>query len=138
MLLQMLIGVQQSDGNSETKYNLKPSFLGDECGEHQFKCVTDEFCIPLEYRCNRRLDCYDGSDEKGCGKFRKELAVFLCRAAFTCLLCKVPLSCQKFKFVFIFCSPHQPIVSNNPTVSHCEPLPRPNGLTDISKDDLQN
>ncbi|XP_062714560.1 basement membrane-specific heparan sulfate proteoglycan core protein isoform X8 [Aedes albopictus] len=41
-------------------------FEGDECGEHQFKCVTDEFCIPIEYHCNRRLDCYDGSDEKGC------------------------------------------------------------------------
>lgn len=31
----------------------------------QFSCPNGE-CIPIERRCDQRLDCYDGADESNC------------------------------------------------------------------------
>ncbi len=36
------------------------------CFGNQFAC-GDGSCQPLEYRCNKRKDCLDGSDEQDCG-----------------------------------------------------------------------
>ncbi len=36
------------------------------CFGNQFAC-GDGSCQPLEYRCNKRQDCLDGSDEQDCG-----------------------------------------------------------------------
>ncbi|XP_065093365.1 very low-density lipoprotein receptor-like isoform X1 [Ochlerotatus camptorhynchus] len=47
-------------------------FEGDECGVHEFQCLLDRVCIPMEYRCNSRLDCFDGSDEKGCESCKED------------------------------------------------------------------
>ncbi|XP_058821183.1 basement membrane-specific heparan sulfate proteoglycan core protein isoform X2 [Topomyia yanbarensis] len=44
----------------------------DQCNGYQFRCLSDSKCIPLEKRCNRRLDCIDGSDEKGCARCDKD------------------------------------------------------------------
>ena len=37
------------------------------CMDDQFRCGSGE-CIPLTQKCNRRIDCIDQSDEKGCGE----------------------------------------------------------------------
>lgn len=38
------------------------------CEEDEFTC-TDGRCISSSRRCNREIDCSDGSDEKGCGTY---------------------------------------------------------------------
>lgn len=37
------------------------------CQAHEFRCNTGE-CIDARRRCDRQRDCYDGSDEDGCGE----------------------------------------------------------------------
>ena len=39
------------------------------CSSGEFQCGSGE-CIPEHYRCNRRQDCRDGSDEEGCRKYQ--------------------------------------------------------------------
>ena len=39
------------------------------CSANQFQCV-DGKCIPIHYKCDSYIDCFDRSDEWGCrGKF---------------------------------------------------------------------
>lgn len=40
-------------------------YLGDHCRDGEFTCKTGE-CVPDSRRCDRRVDCRDGSDEKDC------------------------------------------------------------------------
>lgn len=37
-----------------------------ECDYWQFKCQSDGICIDSRRRCDRNLDCEDGTDEEGC------------------------------------------------------------------------
>ena len=37
-----------------------------ECGADEFTCMTNGQCIPLTTKCDQRIDCSDGSDEKAC------------------------------------------------------------------------
>lgn len=37
------------------------------CTEDEFEC-NDETCISLSWKCDRQVDCKDGSDESDCGK----------------------------------------------------------------------
>lgn len=36
------------------------------CRKDQFSCGENGPCIPLEYKCDNKNDCRDGSDEKDC------------------------------------------------------------------------
>lgn len=38
------------------------------CTEAEFACHSHNECIALEYRCDRRPDCRDMSDELNCGE----------------------------------------------------------------------
>jgi len=56
---------------------LKASEMVTSCEENDFKCVllhrksTKPSCIPVHYQCNKKIDCFDGSDEdpKICRKY---------------------------------------------------------------------
>ncbi len=41
------------------------------CTNHQFKCQSSAFCINILWRCDREVDCPDGSDELYCYKTAK-------------------------------------------------------------------
>ena len=36
------------------------------CTSKQFKCESDNKCIPNHWRCDNKEDCNDGSDERSC------------------------------------------------------------------------
>lgn len=38
------------------------------CTETEFACHSHNECVALEYRCDRRPDCRDMSDELNCGE----------------------------------------------------------------------
>jgi len=38
------------------------------CSSSEFQCGSGE-CISLSSRCNRRVECHDGSDEEGCCEY---------------------------------------------------------------------
>lgn len=39
-----------------------------DCKSGQFRCF-DGSCIAMMWKCDREIDCHDGSDESDCGKF---------------------------------------------------------------------
>ena len=39
------------------------------CRDGEFTCVSNGQCIPETFKCNRRDDCEDGSDEENCRKY---------------------------------------------------------------------
>lgn len=39
-----------------------------KCRQGEFTCDTGD-CVTLSRRCDQRIDCQDGSDEKNCCKF---------------------------------------------------------------------
>ncbi|GAA6067479.1 basement membrane-specific heparan sulfate proteoglycan core protein isoform X1 [Tachysurus ichikawai] len=41
---------------------------GDVCAPEQFRCLSDQTCIPASYQCDEEPDCPDRSDEYACGK----------------------------------------------------------------------
>ena len=50
------------------------SVLGNSCTSSDwFQCKTASGCIPQSRVCNGHQDCFDGSDEWGCGKFLPSL-----------------------------------------------------------------
>lgn len=36
------------------------------CWEKEYMTCRDGLCVPIEWRCDKELDCYDGSDEENC------------------------------------------------------------------------
>ena len=63
----------------KTFYN-KYFFSCEACRENEFRC-NDGTCIRSEFKCNRRADCQDGSDERDCASRNER-----CRAGeFQCL-----------------------------------------------------
>lgn len=42
-------------------------FLSAGCTRDQFQCNNGD-CISGEQKCDRVIDCDDGTDEEGCGK----------------------------------------------------------------------
>ena len=39
---------------------------GCQCGENEFRCVSNNTCILARYRCDYDKDCPDASDEMNC------------------------------------------------------------------------
>ncbi|KAI8479963.1 hypothetical protein Bbelb_423080 [Branchiostoma belcheri] len=37
------------------------------CDQYEFRCSDSSECVPIVLSCNGRKDCWDGSDESGCG-----------------------------------------------------------------------
>ena len=54
------------------------SFEPTGCNRNQFAC-SDGKCIPERYRCDRRHDCSDMSDEFGCGKSKNNSEITFAR-----------------------------------------------------------
>uniref|UniRef100_A0A8W8L1P6 EGF-like domain-containing protein n=1 Tax=Magallana gigas TaxID=29159 RepID=A0A8W8L1P6_MAGGI len=42
------------------------------CSDDQFICWSDFTCLDPSYKCDGNVDCYDASDEKGCGDILRE------------------------------------------------------------------
>lgn len=36
------------------------------CSDLEFQCISQDHCIPIEYRCDEKFDCIDKSDESMC------------------------------------------------------------------------
>lgn len=43
-------------------------FSSFRCKENEFEC-SDSTCISLSWKCDRHIDCTDGSDEIDCGMY---------------------------------------------------------------------
>lgn len=50
------------------------------CTDQEFKCVDQYRCIPKSARCDKKYDCVDKSDEKGCVIFNCNYGLFRCQA----------------------------------------------------------
>jgi hypothetical protein len=51
-------------------HSILPPF---RCSEGEFEC-SDETCISLGWKCDRQVDCSDGSDESDCGRYHGSTA----------------------------------------------------------------
>ena len=34
--------------------------------ENSYQCIVDDLCIPMDFHCDNKEDCPDGSDERFC------------------------------------------------------------------------
>jgi len=65
------------------------------CKEKEFKCKTNNECIPIEDVCNQEYDCSDKSDEYDCGtciSYKHFVLLAFCgstkrKHSFICLQC---------------------------------------------------
>lgn len=46
-----------------------PRGPGEICSQTEFKCESQDQCVPRGFHCDGQNDCLDGSDEIGCRKF---------------------------------------------------------------------
>ena len=56
-----------------------------QCG---FRCSTSGECLELSHRCDDKLDCLDGSDEKNCedkSKLKCDVSQFMCKDGRQCI-----------------------------------------------------
>ena len=56
-------------------------FLGHSCRDNEFRCNNGE-CITYLSRCNKDVDCLDGSDEANCACLKDE---FQCENSRECI-----------------------------------------------------
>ncbi|KAF7494464.1 Serine protease nudel [Sarcoptes scabiei] len=62
----VLINPELSDSQTETTSTTTTSMAPFYCKQNEFQCNQTNECISIELKCNRVLDCLDGSDELQC------------------------------------------------------------------------
>lgn len=50
--------------------DLPPNFDITNCNETTYMCLSEQQCIPIDQRCDDKLECHDGSDEHDCYFYR--------------------------------------------------------------------
>lgn len=65
-IVQRLFTFKQLIFSPDRFLNINSNFFS--CKENEFEC-SDTTCISLSWKCDRHIDCTDGSDEIECGKY---------------------------------------------------------------------
>ncbi|XP_012218709.2 vitellogenin receptor-like [Linepithema humile] len=80
--------------------------IDEECDYDSFICVNNNKCIPEYKRCNEKSDCEDGSDEKNCKEYRKNLHITCANDEFQCNNIKECIPEHKFCDDVFDCTDH--------------------------------
>lgn len=71
------------------------------CNKDQFTCKSGQ-CIDERYRCNKKADCWDHSDEEDCdGKIRRIICCHLMLSFLDVDLFLIALSCFRKNIMFL-------------------------------------